>query len=332
MKTTRHLIAILLVAFVALFAVKAGGQVSSFPFSIGTLQVVESNAVSHVDQVYFFIAAYNTDDKLTNFYANTAYILKPFTNKTQLDQGLIASVISDQLISLLNTTNKALKVERGLDVVISTALVTNASWSRAVFFTSHISVVPTNINGVLGVPNLSWFKTQMSSELPYYIPNQKHARLEVGEKGNPEPRWIYDGALYPETEILRSDGYMYLPPWATTNSSTATGLYWIKLYVTTKTTFQIFDGDGNLLPKTPVKVNYARSASTLAVYVSGGDPGQGFKLQQSTNNRSWTDSSPFAFISPYAHYSSNVISGEFVIPMTNNMASYKVILVNGDPY
>jgi|GEM_PF-1193947 len=334
MKTTRNLVAILLVAFASLFAINAGGQVSSFPFPIGTPQIVESNAVSKVNRIIIWAWYYNnTNNDYMPLMTSVAYITTSLTNKAQMDT-VIATELTKIVNTLISSTNQSIVKDKGIECGIACCTAANGNMAFPSFSTpENIFIMPITVDGKYQAPDLSSFSTTMSGDIPYYIPNMKRARLVVGLKGNPEPKWIYDGDLDPLKEILKSDGFMYLPQWAITDSSTASGQYWLKLSIITKTTFQIFDGDGNLLSKTPIIVKYVRSGNTLTVYVLGGDSGQGFRLQQSMDNKTWANGDqPLSFVSPLAHLSTNVVSGEYTFSMTNNVASYRVVLINGTPY
>ena len=53
--------------------------------------------------------------------------------------------------------------------------------------------------------------------------------------------------------------------------------------------FQIYNGDGNSVPETPMKLGMSKDSSYAYVTVSGGDSGKGFVLQWSSDLKNWTN-------------------------------------------
>ena len=181
------------------------------------------------------------------------------------------------------------------------------------------------------MPDLSSFSTQLEDSIPFYIPNLQWARVEIGYNGDPTPFEVDDNLYDPTTDPIGSDGYLYLSTDYITNSSSASGDLWMKITLFDGTNFQIFNGDGNSVPETPMTLAIDKKNSINAtVTVNGGDSGRGFVLQSSAALSAWTNCSPVTFISP-----TNDLPGappsQFVYPATNRSLFFRTATTNLPP-
>ena len=331
MKTTRNLVAILLVAFASLFATNAGGQqITSLP--LGTMEKVEQYAVSNVYIIIIWTWYYNNTNNIYKPFVNSGwYAQSSLTNKLQMD-----TIIAKELASILNTllisTNQSINKDKGLEVYVDCSVGANGNLSSASFNTpAYVFIVPTKTNGMYSIPDLSWFKTQICPTVPFYIPKLKWARLEIGHTGSPDSFDVRDERIDPLMDILHSDGFMYLPTAIISNSSKTNGLYWLKLS-TLSDSFQSFDGDGTLLPEIPFGTKTGMSGSSIIVNVSGGDSGRGYFLQQSSNLKNWTKCGDVQFVSQFLHLFPQGDIRTFVFPTTNSLMFFRTATTNTVPY
>ena len=249
-----------------------------------------------------------------------------------MDQVVIANLLSNILSNLLANTNPNINKDRGISVAVDCSTAAGGNLSKGSFGTPYIYITPNKIGGVYSVPDLSWFKTTMKSDLPIYIPGTSWVRMEIGYWGDPFPFEVYDRRLDPSTDILRSDGFIYAPVDVITDSSTANGTYQLKVSIFSNSGFQSFNGDGKLLPETSMRTGIASSGSTVTVTARGGDSGRAYYLQQSSNLKSWKNCSEVEFVSPLAHYFPNGGSQSFVIPKTNNFMYFRTVTTLVSPY
>ena len=314
-----------------LFAGKAGGQVQGLPF--GSMEKVEGYAVSNVYLMGIFAWYYNNTNNLwKGFMTSTYYAESSLTNKLQMDT-IITRGLSNVLNALLTSTNQSVRKDKGIQIYVDSIMSSGEDFSQASFNTpAHIFITPTNISGVYTVPDLSWFSIKICDRIPIYIPGLRWARLETGLKNNPDPFEVNDRRLSPENDVLHSDGFMYLYTSVIANSSKADGDYWLKLSLLSKT-FQSFDGDGRLIPETPMRVKPTKEEDSMVVTVSGGDSGRGYYLQQSPDQRNWVNCSPMTFVSPLTHIM--MPQGDiqsFVYQTTNTMMFFRTAATNTVPY
>ena len=100
-------------------------------------------------------------------------------------------------------------------------------------------------------------------------------------------------------------------------------------YVTSNL-FQIFNGDGNIVPETPMVLALNQRGTNATVTVNGGDSGRGFVLQSSAALTAWTNCSPVTFISP-TNDLPNAQPSQFVYPATNGSLFFRTAKTNLPP-
>lgn len=333
----------LVVALVALSATCVKGQQNSVtppstPFLIGTPELVESNAVSKVNWVGVYVWAYKTNGQFVPYasgsWQNTNFPHRAqsppyFTNKAHLDNFIV-----DQLKSImgrfLTDTNQMLHSDksRGIAAYIRSSMIVNGFADSLDIFTTpgYYYIKPDGTNGNYTVPSLPDFSLKLNESVPFYIPGLQWARLEIGFYGDPFPFEVDDWRLDPATDPIGSDGFLYLPTEVISNSSASNGLYSLKISVFDGE-FKSYDGDGKLLPETPMLLGMAKNGTNVIITVNGGDSGRGYRLQQSSDLRNWTNCSPVNFISPLSYYGES----DFVFATTNVM-SFRTVTVNAAPY
>ena len=314
------MVILVITVMTVLFAGKAGGQVQGLPF--GSMEKVEGYAVSNVNRIIIFSWYYNnTSNNWQGFATSGWYAPSPLTNKSQMDT-IIANKVASIFTNLLANTNQSIKKDKGIAIYIDCRMAANGELALASFNTpAYVFIPPTNISGVYSVPDLSWFSTKISDKIPIYVPGLRWARLEVGNKGDSKPFEVDDNRIKGSTNVIASDGFMYLPTWAITNSSKTNGDYWLKLSLLSKD-FQNFDGDGRLIPETPLRTKIGVGNGSVIVTVSGGDSGRGYCLQNSPDQRSWSSYGSNNFVSPLTHLLPQGDTRSFVYETANNATMF----------
>ncbi|MFA6404448.1 MAG: hypothetical protein WCW03_00350 [Candidatus Paceibacterota bacterium] len=327
-KISSLIVAVFLIATNTLIAQHAVGEVPSLPF--GNMAKVEQYAVSNVYVIGIWTYYFNTNGSWKGYMTSGMYPSTPMTNKVQMDQ-IIATQLSNILSNLLANANPIINKDMGIKVYVQCRMAANWQLAQASFATPYIYITPNKVGGVYSVPDLSWFKTTMASDLPMYIPGTSWVRMEIGYWGDPFPFEVDDRRLDPSTDILHSDGFIYLPVDVITDSSIATGTYQLKVSIFSSAGFQSFNGDGKLLPETPMRTGIASSGSSVTVTVRGGDSGRAYFLQKSQNLKSWTNVGEVNIVSPLSHYFPSGASRSFVIGKTNQMF-FRTVTTNVSPY
>ncbi len=145
------------------------------------------------------------------------------------------------------------------------------------------------------MPNLSSFSTTLDGYISFYVPNLQWARLEIGYNGDSDPFEVDDELYDSETDPIDDEGFLEINTDYITNSASVGGTYWMKI-TTFNGTFQIFNGDGNQIPETPMKLGMSNDGTYATVTVNGGDSGRGYMLQWSSDLKNWTNSVPYFFL------------------------------------
>jgi len=104
----------------------------------------------------------------------------------------------------------------------------------------------------------------------------------------------------------------------------------MKITLFDSNTFQIFDGDGNPVPETPMVLALNQNGTNATVTVNGGDSGRGFVLQSSADLSAWTNCSPVTFISP-TNDLPGALPSQFVYPVTNRSLFFRTATTNLPP-
>ncbi|MDE1946767.1 MAG: hypothetical protein KGI23_02740, partial [Patescibacteria group bacterium] len=271
MRTTRvGFPAILAIALTMVMSVcsprNAGGQPQSL--SLGTVQKVTDYAVSKANAVSLGMWAYDTNGQKILYYSGGWQTGQEgyFTNKLAMDR-FVAGQMAFVFQNFLTNTAPILNPDKGKGM---TAYV---YWNTIVngfgeglwylFYTpSNILIKPVLVKGVYTVPDMSGFSTALGGKISFYIPNLKWARLEVSNRGNQTPFEIIDSRNDDPnnqmTSLIDSQGFLELPTDIITNSSSLNGAYTLKLSVFADT-FRSFDGDGNALPETPLRLSMEKT-------------------------------------------------------------------------
>jgi hypothetical protein len=301
---------------------------------IGTVQKVTDYAAKATTEVGIYAWAYKTNGQEAGYGSTTMYIrTNVMTSKIQLDQQFIVPGLSN--IVLHNFCTNADPVwDKSKGVVIYIGCIIsdpNFDLSQDTLWYSDTIQLVKNSDGSWSVPNLSSFSTQLGDPMPFYVPNAKWARMEVGYKGDPNPSEVDDNLYEPGSSPLSSDGFVYLDTGYITDSSTASGDFWMKISLFDGTNvFQIFNGDGNSVPETPMNLTMSKDSSYAYVTVNGGDSGRGYMLEWSSDLKHWTNG-PVNFFSPLPEV--EVPAPKFYWPssLTNNMF-FRTATTNTVPY
>ena len=179
------------------------------------------------------------------------------------------------------------------------------------------------------LPDVSGLTTQINSQIPLYLPNLQWARYEIGNTGNQNPFEVDDERLNPSSDPIDSDGFLDLPTGYMTNSSSATGAYWMKISALAKGGFYVWNGDGTRVPETPFVLNLATNKSGVSVIVSGGDSGRGYAVQSSADLIAWTNCSAITFVP--TNTPPNLAPASFAFPATNEAMFFRTATTNLPP-
>ncbi len=312
----------ILIAFIVLLAshreVKAGPSPPTtnyvFP-AIGTVQKVENYAATATTVVGILIWAYKTNGTEASYSGTTGYIgTNIITSKTQLDQQFIVPELSYAINYFCTNANSTWNKSKGVIVdIICIISEPNGDASQDLLWYYNTIQLIKNSDGSYSVPNLSGLSTQLEDSIPFYVPNAEWARMEVGDNGVPDPIEVYDNLYDAGSSPLSSDGYVYLNTSYITDSSASDGDFWLKISLLDGTNFQIFNGDGNSVPLTPMNLNMSNAGNNAYVTVNGGDSGQGFMLEWSSDLTHWTNGS-VNFFSPLPE--TEVPSPKFTWPLS----------------
>ena len=322
--------ALCIAAMVALDAVCADAQTNFVFPAIGTVSNVTQYAVKNVYFASVLSAVFTTNGSTRPYVSTTWYAEgNPPTNKLQLDQQIIAVGLSNVIYSVCTNTDISIDKSKG----VMTAVVYEESngnyFSQPSLYSYNTFQLVKNGNGSYSVPDLSGFSTVLNDQIPFYVPNLQWARVEVGDKGDTYPSIeVDDELLDPASNPIGSDGFLYLNTDEITDSSSSSGDFWMKITLFDNGKFQIFNGDGNSLPETPMSLGMSGDGTNAFVTVNGGDSGLGFVIQSMTNlaKNAWSDCSPVAFVSP-----TNGTPTFFTIPMTNNCSFFRTATTNLPP-
>jgi len=300
---------------------------------IGTLQKVTDYAVKATTVVLIYSWAYETNGQEIYYGGTTRYILtNVITSKTQLDQQFIVPALSNiVLYNFCTNANPVWDKSKGVvvDVVCDINTLSLGLSQDLLWYYNTIQLI-NNPDGSWSVPNLSSVSTQLEDSIPFYVPNAQWARMEVGHNGDPDPFEVDDNLYDPGSSPLYSDGYVYLDTDYITDSSTASGNFWIKTSLFDGTNvFQIFDGDGNSVPETPMNLRMSKDSSYAYVTVNGGDSGRGYMLEWSSDLKSWTNG-PVNFFSPLPE--DEALPPQFYWQLSTNTMFFRTATTNAVPY
>jgi hypothetical protein len=313
---------------------RAEAQTHVFTFPpIGTLTNVENYAAKATTVVLIFSWAYKTNGQEAN-YGTTSWAkgTNIVTSKTQFDQQIIVPGLSNiMLYNFCTNTDPTWDKSKGVVVEVVCDIVTpNDDISQpSLWYYDTIQLV-NNLDRSWSVPDLSGVSTQLEDRMPFYVPNANWARMEVGYKGDLDPFEVDDNLYDPGSSPLSSDGFVYLDTGYITNSSSSSGDFWMKITLFDGNTFQIFNGDGNQIPETPMVLAMNQNGRNATVTVNGGDSGRGFVLQSSANLTAWTNCSPVTFISP-TNDLPHALPSRFVYPSTNRSLFFRTAATNLPP-
>ncbi len=350
MKTTIHLVSELMGAMMAFVIIllasceEVDGAQTNYVFpAIGTVSNVENYAAKATTDVFVYLWAYKTNSQEVYYGGADGYIgTNIMTSKVQLDQQFIMPELNSVINNFCTNTNPVWDKSKGVivDVVCDINTFSLGLSQDLLWYYNTIQLVK-NSDGSWSVPNLSGFSTQLEDSIPFYVPNLQWARVEIGSNGCSSPFEIDDNLYKAGSSLVSSDGYLYLPTGYITNSSSFGGNLWIKTslvdaislslnpYVTSNV-FQIFNGDGNIVPETPLVPALNQDGTNATVTVNGGDSGRGFVLQSSADLAAWTNCSPVTFISPTNAWP-GAVPNQFIYSSTNRSLFFRTATTNLPP-
>jgi len=320
---------ILVIAMTALFAPNAKGQIAELPF--GSVEKVEQYATTNINRIFLSAWYFNkTNSTWTPFAASDWYGGTQLTNKGQMDT-MVTNEISSIFSNFVAHTNANINKDKGLQVVGTCYSWRNGN-PRYSFRVPYTFIIPDKTNGVYKVPqDIVWPSTKINTDIPFYISKLKWVRLEIGIAGNPIPFEVHDNRIDPTTDILSSDGFMYLPTEVIMESSKTNGLFWINLTIFHNNSFQEFNGDGQQITEKPLRTQNSIANGVVTVTVSGGDSGRAYLLLQSSNLINWTSCSPVSYVSPFTHLFPGGTTQSFQYQSTTGSLFYRTVTTNVPP-
>jgi hypothetical protein len=245
----------------------------TFP-PIGTIQKVTDYAVRNVNVITLFTWVYNTDSQSWVMYYNVPWYGSPnyLTNKAQMDQ-FIATELTNIMSSVITNTIPNINKDKGIYLSASCGILVHDLFllSYDNLYAYQQILLIKNPNGSYSVPDLSSFSTTLADSISFYVPNLQWARVEVGYKGESYPFEVDDELYEPGSNPIGSDRFLYLPMDYITDSSSNSGDFWMKITLFDNNTFQIFNGDGNQIPETPMVLALNQHGTNATVTVNGGD-------------------------------------------------------------
>ncbi len=105
----------------------------------------------------------------------------------------------------------------------------------------------------------------------------------------------------------------------------------ITLYDGVTNVFQIYNGDGNSVPETPMNLGMSKDSSYAYVTVSGGDSGKGFILQWSSDLKNWTNGAGKLLFTTAGRSKSFPPQFYWPLSLTNKMF-FRTATTNAVPY
>ena len=340
-----RLTAALAAALIALLAPKdAQGQIVTpppvittvdFP-AIGTPEKIEAFAVHTVDLIMVWTWAYTTNGDQIGFMTPTwngsktwqSYVYGPLTNKTQMDD-LCRAGMNYALVGLMTNTFPNIDKSQGLTIDVECLAYSGAN-TLDTFYANYDRVYLVKTNGSYAIPDLSGYTVQLNSTIPLYLPGLQWARYEVGYVGDDYSFEVDDVRYDPTTDPIDSQGLLELPTSYMSDSSSTNGNLWITISAFTENGFSRWDGDGTLIPQTPMLLSIKKVVSHEAVTVKGGDSGLGYVIQQSSDLKKWTNCSPVTFFSPTNNFP-NAPPATFNYPATNSPLFFRTVTTNLPP-
>jgi hypothetical protein len=308
-------------------------QTTAFTFPpIGTYSNVLNYAAAHVNLITLTVWVWNTNNAAWKAYFVSAWYASAtnyVTSKTQMDQQIIAAGITNVVSQVITNTNPTIDKSKGVLIYTTCGFQTNSATSYETLDAYEVISLPKNPDGSYGMPDLASFSTTLSDYISFYVPNLQWARLEIGDKGNTDPFEVDDELYNPGTDPIDSAGFLEINTDYITNSASVGGTYWIKI-TTFNGTFQIFNGDGNQIPETPMLLALNQHGTNATVTVNGGDSGLGFVLQSSAALTAWTNCGPVTFISP-TNDLPGALPSQFVYPATSRSLFFRTATTNLPP-
>jgi hypothetical protein len=299
------------------------------PFPIGTTDKVMKYAVEKVNAIVVFAWVVDTNCQVIP-YSSSGWDAgnNILTNKLQMDQTIVVPQLRSILTEILADTDPKIDKSYGLIAFVDCFMETSDESTDSIFDTpSYVYIKPAVSNSTYVVPDLSWFSTTIARAIPFSITNLDWARVEISFPGSQYPFEIQDRRLDAVTDPISSDGFLYLPTDVITSSSTNGGAYRLKIS-TFSGTFQSYDGDGHLLPETPMRVTIGTNGVNVVIKVIGGDSGRGYYLQELDSLNNETNSGSVNFVSPLLPN----LGKSFVRQATNSMMFFRTVTTDMSPY
>src|ERR1035437_4906556 len=183
----------------------AEAQTNAFTFPpIGTVQKVTDYAVAHANVIGLEVFVWNTNGSWKAYFGGVWYASATnyVINKTQMDQQIIATQITNVISQILTNTDSSINKSKGVLIDANCSFNANGHTSYQNLTAYEVIPLPKNPDGSYGIPDLSSFSTTLADSISFYVPNLQWARVEAGYNGDEYPFQI-DGNQFDRSEERR---------------------------------------------------------------------------------------------------------------------------------
>ena len=262
---------------------------------IGSEEKVTKYALSQITHVDAFIWVTDTNGKFADYVPNVYYGTP--ASKFELDNTIIGAWITNRLSEF--STNQSQTFDRNGNIQLYFDATRFAWLARCTLYQSGYITTKLIKSGTnYTVPDFSWFSMKINSDMTFYVPGLRWARLEYGITEGAYAPIVRDRRLDASTDPIDSDGGLVLKTAVIMDSSTG-GKYWMTLSLLTDK-FRMIDGNGLLLTEPPTTLSMQKDGDTINITQSGGPSGRGYIIQKSTDMKNWSSDGLTKYVSPAA--------------------------------
>jgi len=290
---TRIALPALLGAFIALFADDARGQIQNMVavqppkqvFPWGSTNSLVPFAVTNTRNISIGVYQGDVDGADADFPGDVS-----FTSMADIN-----SAFQEVLAFAANLSIENPAINKSAPLMVAGYALNNDYPQNVGCFTfvvpDEMSINVANVNGSWVLPSLSAMTLMLPQQMPFQIPGLQWARLEVYHSTNlATPFLVVDSrnpaSSSPTNGIDISNQAITIA--TAFLASGNTGPYRLKVSTLAANGFQIVDGTGMRVLERPLAPVISRSAGTVKVTVTGGDPGRVFAIQKSADLKTWT--------------------------------------------
>ena len=262
---------------------------------IGSEEKVTKYALSQIKQTIAWAWARDTNDQFAGSWGGVVYGAP--TNKYDLDQQIAGVLFTNCMLVLITNSYPFLDLDKNVQFFFESVRM-DGIIECTLFECGFIQVKLDKSGTNYTVPDFTWFSMKINSDMTFYVPGLRWARLEYGITDGAYAPIVGDRRLDASTDPIASDGGLVLPTAVIMDSSTG-GNYWMTLSLLTDK-FRMIDGNGLLLTEPPTTLSMQRTGDTINITQSGGPSGRGYIIQKSTDMKNWSSDGLTKYVSPAA--------------------------------